>query len=408
MVFEVILNCNSLDELLDSGSADEYPDTFGRKTHIERYRELAKKFAQFPVEMGAMQAAIKEWMDEIQEKSKDINKNENKEDRDREINKLFEDDPIIFLNRHDVSHTKKVMDRALELIKCFNRIDFSCYEIYFLLCAIVVHDVGNIYGRAGHEKKLAEILNNQCDNIIPDAIERRVISRIAGVHGGKIKGSSDTISVLNKTNTVNGFEIKEQLLAAILRFADELADDATRADYDALDNGIIGPASQIYHIYSEKLHTVALQKNKVTNAYEVYLAYNIENNATTEKDRDANMGYARLLKEMAAYFEQTTDFVVPSNNPYAAFKAMQEKLDAIGDKINVTIVPMNNKLSTLGVALIGLANPEIQICYAPALIYNTSSYSIPGDSCYLFSFEFPIKAKDCLEEVHDENNQSII
>lgn len=120
------------------------------------------------------------------------------------------------------------------------------------------------------------------------------------------------------------------------------------------------------------------------------------------------MGYARLLKEMAAYFEQTTDFVVPSNNPYAAFKAMQEKLDAIGDKINVTIVPMNNKLSTLGVALIGLANPEIQICYAPALIYNTSSYSIPGDSCYLFSFEFPIKAKDCLEEVHDENNQSII
>ena len=69
--------------------------------------------------MGAMQAAIKEWMDEIQEKSKDINKNENKEDRDREINKLFEDDPIIFLNRHDVSHTKKVMDRALELIKCF-------------------------------------------------------------------------------------------------------------------------------------------------------------------------------------------------------------------------------------------------------------------------------------------------
>ena len=85
MVFEVILNCNSLDELLDSGSADEYPDTFGRKTHIERYRELAKKFAQFPVEMGAMQAAIKEWMDEIQEKSKDINKNENKEDRDREI-----------------------------------------------------------------------------------------------------------------------------------------------------------------------------------------------------------------------------------------------------------------------------------------------------------------------------------
>lgn len=133
------------------------------------------------------------------------------------------------------------------------------------------------------------------------------------------------------------------------------------------------------------------------------IGYNIENNATTEKDRDANMGYARLLKNMAAYFEQTMDFVVPSNNPYAAFEAIRKKLDTIGNKINITIVPMNNKLSTLGVALIGLTNPEIQICYAPALIYNTSSYSIPGDTCYLFSFDLPNRVKDHFEEVYDEN-----
>lgn len=136
----------------------------------------------------------------------------------------------------------------------------------------------------------------------------------------------------------------------------------------------------------------------------LWIGYNIENNATTEKDRDANKGYARLLNNMAAYYEQTTKFVVPSNNPYVAFEAIRKKLDTIGNKINVTIVPMNNKLSTLGVALIGLTNPEIQICYAPALIYNTSSYSIPGDTCYIFSFDLPNRTKDYLGEVHDENN----
>ena len=117
------------------------------------------------------------------------------------------------------------------------------------------------------------------------------------------------------------------------------------------------------------------------------IGYNIENNATTEKDRDANEGYARLLKKMAIYFENTKEFVVPSDDPYAAFESIRNEIDTIDDNINVTIVPMNNKLSTVGVALLGLTNPSIQICYAPALIYNTSSYSVAGDAFYLFSLD---------------------
>lgn len=293
MTLKDIQQSKLLDELLNIGGSDEYPSTFGRKPHIERYKELANKFANYPVEMGAMQETIKTWIAAVQEKTKEINSIDDIKEREKEFNKLFEDDPIIFLNRHDASHTKKVMEKALEIIKCFRNIRFSCYEIYFLLCAIVVHDIGNIYGRTGHEKKIAEILNSECASIIPDSIERRVISRIAGVHGGKIYGSSDTISVLNETYTVNGFDIKEQLLAAILRFADELADDASRANYDAMDSGIIGEASEIYHVYSEKLHTVSLRQNKVTNAFEVFLAYQFD--ASIAKKLYGKAGQKRYL-----------------------------------------------------------------------------------------------------------------
>lgn len=279
MTLEDIKHSKLLYELLNREGQDEYPDTFGRKLHKDRYAELADKFANYPVEMGAMQETIKTWISEIQEKTKVINSLTCSEEREKEFNKLYEDDPIIFLNRHDSSHTKKVMEKALEIIKCFSKIKFSCYEIYFLACAIVVHDIGNIYGRAGHEKKIVEILNSDCASIIPDSIERRVISRIAGVHGGKIYGNSDTISVLSETCIVNGFDIKEQLLAAILRFADELADDATRANYDAMTSGIVGEASEIYHVYSETLHTVALRQNKVTNAFEIFLGYQFDSSA---------------------------------------------------------------------------------------------------------------------------------
>ncbi|MEY8233926.1 hypothetical protein AALA82_20280 [Oscillospiraceae bacterium 50-16] len=119
------------------------------------------------------------------------------------------------------------------------------------------------------------------------------------------------------------------------------------------------------------------------------IGYNIESNATTEMDRNANEDYARLLKKLAAYYGELPSFVVPSDDPYGAYQAICQQLDSIGTSSNIAIVPMNNKLSTLGVALVGQTRPEIQICYAPALIYNTSSYSEPGDSCYVFPFNVP-------------------
>lgn len=137
-----------------------------------------------------------------------------------------------------------------------------------------------------------------------------------------------------------------------------------------------------------------------------YLAigYNNESNSSTEKNQDANEGYAKLLKNMSAYFEQTIDFVVPSNDPFKAYEAICNELDTIGKNVNITIVPMNNKLSTMGVALVGLRRPEIQICYAPALVYNTSSYSSPGDTCYIFSFNTHKQEENHPQEVQNESN----
>ena len=44
------------------------------------------------------------------------------------------------------------------------------------------------------------------------------------------------------------------------------------------------------------------------------IGYNIESNATTEMDRNANEDYARLLKKLAAYYGELPSFVVPSDD----------------------------------------------------------------------------------------------
>lgn len=51
------------------------------------------------------------------------------------------------------------------------------------------------------------------------------------------------------------------------------------------------------------------------------------------------------------------------------------------DEYNITIAPLNNKLSTLGVALACLEKENIQICYASANQYNISTYSKPSEFC---------------------------
>lgn len=330
MTKEELKELNSLDEWLEHGTKSDFPSIFTGNNHIERYRQLAEKFATYPVEMGAMQASFEAWIQKVKVKAPEINAIDDQEKREIALCELFEDDPIIFLNRHDGSHTKKVKEKALELIRCFNEVALTYYEIYFLLCAIIVHDVGNIYGRSGHEKKIAEILDKECSAIIPDTIERRIIARIAGVHGGEIYGNSDTIQALRNNCSVNNFVIKEQLLAAILRFADELADDATRANYDALNSEIISKASQIYHIYSSSLHTVEMKENAINHSYEVHLAF--EFGVDIAKQMYGKAGHQRyLIDEIYARtikMERERRYCIRYLRPYCSLERI---------RVNITI-----------------------------------------------------------------------
>ena len=54
---------------------------------------------------------------------------------------------------------------------------------------------------------------------------------------------------------------------------------------------------------------------------------------------------------------------------------------------NVVVVPMNTKISTVGTMLLAYEHEAVQICYAPAVVYNTERYSTPGSDYYLFNLD---------------------
>lgn len=169
---------------------------------------------------------------------------------------------LVYLTNHGQYHVEQVVQRATDLLRDSD-CALSAYEGYILLTAILFHDVGNIYGRKNHEAKALEIMNTFGSLAGIDSFEKKTIIKIALVHGGKLDGSKDTISRLQEKDDVLGKPIRKRFLAAILRFADELADDYLRASRYMLEANMIPDTSQIYHRYSESLKSVRVEGSEV-------------------------------------------------------------------------------------------------------------------------------------------------
>ncbi|KQO20831.1 hypothetical protein ASF10_14680 [Flavobacterium sp. Leaf82] len=177
------------------------------------------------------------------------------------------------LSDHSDRHIRDVLDKAYMIIgpEEFNK--FHEYEIYCLALMILFHDVGNIFGRIGHEAqaKIAEVYNKYRPHINYRA-ERRIILRGASAHAGTNKaGSKDTLRDLsNGDENIDSIPIRLLELAAILRFADELAEGKQRTCTFLIDTGNYSAESSIYHQYAE-ITSIAPDRNmgRISITYDI-------------------------------------------------------------------------------------------------------------------------------------------
>lgn len=272
---------------LENWLFDQSPDMFphydaevGELSYPEKYKELSRVLLPYhkKVEVGALLKSISDWKNELNDEIKKL-KEKSDIESSYEINNLEElvqQDPIIYLNQHGVGHVNKVIDKTDEILHFFKEEDrLTLFETFILLCAIQLHDIGNIFGRDDHEKNAHQIFTEVGKSIIQESFLKRLISKIVQAHSGRINGDKDTItkSKLQIRGTLFGQEVRECLLAALLRFGDELADDSSRADIHGLESNSIPAGSKIYHEYSRSLHTVKINKNDVNNTLYLQLEY---------------------------------------------------------------------------------------------------------------------------------------
>jgi len=166
------------------------------------------------------------------------------------------------LTDHGTEHVKIVIQRAKLLLD--DRTDkLTGFELFFLLVAIHFHDVGNIFGRVEHEQKIKEVMTKLGDRLPLDVPSKATIANIAMSHGGRINDSKDTFNSLLPVEWIDGIQIRMRLLAAILRFADEIADDHNRASRFLLETGKIPKKNEVFHLYSKCLQQPAIQGSEL-------------------------------------------------------------------------------------------------------------------------------------------------
>lgn len=161
-----------------------------------------------------------------------------------------------FLTDHGPDHIRKLIQRMGALVSTGDS-DLSPYEVYILLVAANFHDVGNIFGRDKHEEQAIEVMDEAGRLLGIDSVERRCIYNIAQAHGGSNK---DKLRELQRTEFVRNREVRVQALAAILKFADELAEDSDRAARFLLKKDALPEASKVYHTYAQCLNSVVVDR----------------------------------------------------------------------------------------------------------------------------------------------------
>lgn len=150
---------------------------------------------------------------------------------------------------HGKKHIESIIKTASNMIEPqyvqFNELDF-----YIFLSSIIWHDVGMVFSRSNHEKKVNEEMKKFSSILGKDFLIMATINKIVKAHTGSYRfellETAENIEYNGKT-----YQVNVRALAAMLRLADEISEDYNRIDKKLLDEGIVPKENVIYWEFAD-------------------------------------------------------------------------------------------------------------------------------------------------------------
>ena len=201
------------------------------------------------------------------------------------------------LTDHGPKHIHNVLQNVFELLKGAKDY-FSAIELYVLGLGVLFHDVGNLEGRKDHNLRIARFYDYVRQG--PQyAQEKSLVVRISQAHSGKAQdGSRNTLTDVPESSHLDGQSVRARELAALIRFADELAEGPQRTSQYLRDAGGYASESALYHDYSSATNMcIDYGNGRVTVTYQFEI--NRQAGLTEELERVKRLltfAYERLEK----------------------------------------------------------------------------------------------------------------
>ncbi len=231
-------------------------------------------------------------------------------------------DYLPFINSavpHINDHTRKHLRRVLTLIESILSRHFPADSVVrdipadrlitwpdalILINALVWHDMGNMYGRKGHAKRVHECFQ-AVSGYMYDEYLTTFIKQVAEAHSGE--GAIERIIPSQfSVGTYHQSEVHPQFLAAVLRFADELDEDYRRAiPQEWRHLNIIPRESHRYWYFCERNRSIHVRP--IAGEHNLDLVVNIETHIPqSEFDQQflIEEGKAETTSALAEYFRR--------------------------------------------------------------------------------------------------------
>ena len=177
------------------------------------------------------------------------------------------------LSDHGITHVLNVQKNAIRLLSDDGRIkNLSGIEMYCLGMFILFHDVGNVLGREDHHNKVAEVFDDIRGNEGSVLHEKMLVVKATRAHTGTAQdGSYDTLKEVAEIDHLEEEPVQLRQLAAILRFADELAEGPQRTSEFMRKKNLYGSDSKKFHDYASSTNILIDRRNS-----RIVITYNIK------------------------------------------------------------------------------------------------------------------------------------